>query len=556
MRRVAAVAAAYLAASMFLTWPLVTTLTTRLGALEGPGDPYLNLWVLGWGMQSWLRDPLGTLAGRAFDAPIFHPAPLTLAYSDHQLLQALLVTPVFAATGNLTLAYNVVLLMSLAASGIAMHVLARSVTGSTAAALVAGLAWTCWPYRTAHLLHVQLQALYFLPLALWALLRVAAAQRWIDAAWLGLWSAGQAIVSAYYGVMAALTLLVAAPVLAWTTGQWRAPRFWTRVALAAAIAGLLVLPAAMPYFRSQATVGMGRSVFEAAGHAAALRSYAQVRPENALYGRTGWLAPRAPLPGERDLRHVEQQLFPGAVVLVLSMVGLVLGWRSDQRPIVVAAAVLVAVGVWLSLGPEGPLGLYTVLATNVLAFGAVRAPARFAVVAMLGLCLLAAIAVSRLTRRPGGAWARRGMTAPVLVIGLMLAECANVPLALVEAPPSDTPVGRWLRDAPAPGAVLYWPVSLDRESTPYMIEALQHGRPIVNGYSGRRPPGYSRIIARLSTLPATEGLAMLKDLNVRFVVAPAGYGALAAGAPLVRRATLGERAIYELRWPDGSAGAR
>jgi hypothetical protein len=547
MRRVAGVATAYLAASVLLTWPLVTVFGTRLGALEGPGDPYLNVWILGWGSQSWLHDPIGTLAGRAFDAPIFHPSPLTLTYSDHQLLQALLVTPFYAATGNLTLAYNMVLVTSLAASGMAMHVLARSVSGSTAAAFVAGLAWACWPYRTAHLLHLQLQALYFLPLALWALLRVAAARRWSDAMGVGLFAGGQAIVSAYYGIMTALTLLVAAPLVAWTTGQWRARRYWTRTAAAGAVAALVVVPLAVPYVKSQAAEGFGRNAYEAANHAAALRSYAQVRPENALYGSTGWLAPRRPEPGERDLRHVEQQMFPGFVLLLLSVAGLGLGWRSEQRSVVVVSTVLVGLGVWLSLGPDGPLGLYPALARHVFGFAAIRAPARFGVVAMLGLCLLAAVGLSRVLRQPGTAWVTQPIVMPMIVIALMLAEYANTPLAFVEAPRTDTPVGRWLRDTPEPGAVLYWPVSLDRENTPYMIEALQHRRPIVNGYSGRRPPGYAAVIESLSTLPAAEGLAMSKALNVRFVVAPVGWSAAIAGAHVVQRAAFGERAIFELR---------
>ncbi|MCC7241109.1 MAG: hypothetical protein IT180_04225, partial [Acidobacteria bacterium] len=117
MRRVVVVAGGYLAAAALIAWPLATGLTPRLGALEGAGGPYLNL---------------------------------------------------------------IFLTASLAASGAAMHGLALAVTGSAAGAWLAGLAWACWPYRTAHLLHLQLQALYLMPLALWALTRVAARRRWRD----------------------------------------------------------------------------------------------------------------------------------------------------------------------------------------------------------------------------------------------------------------------------------------------------------------------------------------------------------------------------------------
>ncbi len=78
--------------------------------------------------------------------------------------------------------------------------------------MIAGLAWACWPYRTAHLLHLQLQSLYFLPLALLVLHRVAAARRWRDAVWLGVLAALQAISSVYYGVMSAIAIAAGAAV--------------------------------------------------------------------------------------------------------------------------------------------------------------------------------------------------------------------------------------------------------------------------------------------------------------------------------------------------------
>src|SRR5262245_10136422 len=109
--------------------------------------------------------------------PLRPLSPFTVPFSYHLLLLSLLISPVYAMTGNLVLCYNLLLLLSLAGSGLAMHAFIRSVTGSNAAAFVAGLAWACWPYRTAHLLHLQLQSLYFLPLALLALHRVAAARK-------------------------------------------------------------------------------------------------------------------------------------------------------------------------------------------------------------------------------------------------------------------------------------------------------------------------------------------------------------------------------------------
>ena len=215
----------YTIAAVVLTFPLVASLTARLGALQGPGDPYLNLWILGWGLRAWTTDPLSVLDGRVFNANIFFPAEGTLAYSDHFLLQALALAPVYTLTGNVVLCYNLLLLASIALSGLAMHALTREVTGCERGAYLAGIVWACWPYRTAHLLHIQLQALYFMPLALLCLHRVMARRRWRDVLALAAATTLQFVASVDYGLMTGIVLVSAAVMLAMTTGQWRAGAF-------------------------------------------------------------------------------------------------------------------------------------------------------------------------------------------------------------------------------------------------------------------------------------------------------------------------------------------
>lgn len=537
----------YLVAACAITWPLATQLTTRLGALEGAGDPFLNLWILGWGMQAWVGDPASVLNGGVFNASIFFPAEGALTFSDHLLLQSLLMSPIYVVSGNLVLTYNLLLILSLTASGLAMLLLVRSLTGSTSGALVAGLVWACWPYRTAHLLHLQLQSLYFLPLALWALHRLVAKRRWLDTLPVAVLAALQAASSVYYGVMTAIVLSLAATTLALTTGQWRSSRLWSRLAAAAIVGALVIAPVAWPYWRAQQREGFGRGLFEAAGHAASVQSYTQVPPDNLLYGRTGLLAPRPPGPGERDRRHVEHQMFPGVIVMGLAGLGLWRARRTDARPVATAAAVIVLFGVGLSLGPEGFRSLYAWAADLVFGFQAIRAPARFSVVAMTGLCILAGLGVaSSGLRRPAVA---------VLMLVIML-EYANAPLAFVAAPPASTPSGRWLRDAPGPGAVLYLPLSLDRENSAVMVESLEHRRPIVNGYSGQRPPFYTSFVDAFADPASVDARTILRSIGVRFVVSPtAVVGAGQGWSPFVERARLGGTVIYEIVWNAESESA-
>lgn len=541
-------AGVYLAAAIALTWPLAADLTTRLGAVEGAGDPFLNLWILGWGMQAWLGDPAGIVTGSVFDANIFHPAAGTLTFSDHLLLQALLVSPVYAATGNLALCYNVLLIGSLAASGVAMHAFARHVTGSDRAAYIAGLAWAFWPYRTAHFLHLQLQSLYFLPLALLALHRVAAARRWRDAMALGVLAALQAISSVYYGVMTAVAIGVGAIALAWSTGQWRGRKYWSRVLGAGALGALLMAPVVWPYWIAQQREGFGRSLFEAVGNSATLQSYTQVPHENLLYGGTEWLLPRPPAPGQRDRRNNEHQMFPGVVLLGLAAFGVLKGRRSDARPSVVLAASLVVSGIVLSLGPEGARAVYQWAADLIFGFHAIRAPARFAVVAMLGASVLAAIGVAK-------ARLSAGVVAALAL--LMMIEYANAPLTrLVAAPTAAAPADRWLREQPGRGAVLYLPLSIDKDNSVFMVRSLEHRRPIVNGYSGQRPAFFSSVVDALAEPGSIDARATLKELEVQYVVAPQPIAfADRPDSPYVERETFGDETVYEVVWTEASEAA-
>jgi len=527
----------YAAAALVYTWPLVLHPASHLAAPAGPGDPFLNLWILGWGMQTLLRDPAAFFSRRVFDANIFHPADSTLAYSDHLLLQSALIAPVYAVSGSLALSYNTLFAASLVASGLAMHLFVQAVVGSSGAAYLAGLAWAFWPYRFAHLLHIQIQSLYFLPLAFLFLHRTIAGRRRGDAAWLGVTAGLQAVSSVYYAVIGALGLAGGALALAAAVGRWRSGLVARRLLLAACAGAVLVAPIAWVYWSVQQQEGFGRNLFEAGSGAASLSSYLQVPPHH-VYARMGLLQPGGP----------ERELFPGFVVAALAAVGLLLGRRSDARPLVVSMSVVGTLGLVVSLGPDGAREVYAALQRYVFGFAAIRAPARFAVLVMFALTTLAALGWREL-------WSpSRGRTAAgragYAVIALAGVECLGVPLPLVPAPPERTPTGQWLAREPAPGAVLQLPLELDIESTTAMVQSLEHRRPIVNGYSGQRPPFYSALVDTMRSFPSDESLVAAHELDVRFVVTPKPLEPPAGDRawPLVERARLADGVIYEIRW--------
>ncbi len=531
----------YAVLALAFTWPLAWHPRSVLASTQGPGDSYLNLWILGWDLRVLTTHPLDVLTGRVFDANIFHPAAGTLAYSDHLLLQAVFLTPLYLFTRDITLCYNALFLLSLVACAIAMHAYVREVTGSERGALAAGIAWGFAPYHFGHLIHVQLQALYLLPLAFLFLHRVVASARRRDACLLGIMLGLQAVASTYYGVIGAVG--IAAGALGLLTGVER--RRWLlvvrRLLLGAVIGTALVAPVALQYWRVQQREGFTRSLAEASQGSAAPASYLQAPPINLAYGRTGLLAPRsAPDNGRKP---TEQMLFPGFVLLALAAAGLWAGGRRDCRPAVLAYAVLIVAGYGLSLGPDGMRPLYAAVYRHVFGFQGIRAPARFAVLVLFGLAGLAGLGLRQVLSQRSGA----GRVVAAGAIGLLAIEYANVPIPYVPAPQVNTAIGEWLRAAPESGAVVHLPLTLDpAENTPVMVQSLAHGRPIVNGYSGERPAFYSALVDAMSQFPSPGSLRTLHELPVRFVVTRRAVRV--EGTPLVERARLADGTVYEFRW--------
>jgi len=118
MRRAWHAAAAYLALTIVATWPLAGGLGRDVPA--DLGDPVFVMWALAWDCQQLLAILRGDFARLAtfFDANIFHPLPLTLAYSEHFIAQAVQVLPVWVLTGNPILCYNLLYLSTFVLSGL------------------------------------------------------------------------------------------------------------------------------------------------------------------------------------------------------------------------------------------------------------------------------------------------------------------------------------------------------------------------------------------------------------------------------------------------------
>src|SRR5262249_49632125 len=113
------------------TWPLVRA-PARL-SLNYNADAQLNEWIV-----SWISHALPTEPQRLFAGNIFQPDEHALAYSEPLFVPALAGAPVRWLGGSPVLAFNLLLVSGLAATGLAAWWVVFRWTGSFAAGIVSG----------------------------------------------------------------------------------------------------------------------------------------------------------------------------------------------------------------------------------------------------------------------------------------------------------------------------------------------------------------------------------------------------------------------------------
>jgi hypothetical protein len=506
---------------------LVRHFTTRI---EHLGDPALNAWILAWNLHAF-----GSPDVDPWDAPLFHPRRQALTYSENLLAPALLASPAALVDDNPHRLYNTSFLTGVILSGFFMALLCRRVTGSTVAALAGAIVFTFAPFKLAHTAHIQIQHAQWIPLALLfllAALRAGAPPRLRRGALAGfaLCPALLFCSNVYYCLYAIPILLLAHGIL-WI-GLPRAEKKTALIegAAAWALAAVLVFPFARPYMQLRETAGMVRDIDDVIVLSADVLDYLRFHPASRWFFDA--CLPPVAYPAEKALT-------PGPLTMLLALIPAAAAWRHPRRsaralvhwlrgrgpaPALLLWGAIALAGFALSLGPvarcgeivlgDGP---YEWLYEHAPGYDGLRAPARFAVFALLGVGVLASMGSARLLRDRGPLCA--ALIAFALIAGLVVQFDSEPVAARLAIRPSDAHEAMRTA-APGPFAAVPFPESADR--FPFNLEAMLHGmahwRPAVNGYSGYIPPFFHAVSEYARPWSSPRARRIFDLLGVRHLV--------------------------------------
>ncbi len=306
-----------------MTWPLLRHVAT--GVPQNLGDPLLNVWILGWDLShllGFLTGNLGALRG-FWNANIFYPEPLTLAYSEHLVAEAIQVLPVYALTGNLILCYNLLFLSTFVLSGLGAFLLVRELTGNGRAAFLAGVLFAFALFRAGHFGHLQVLSSQWMPFALFGFRRYFVTRRPAALAGAALAFVAQNLSCGYYLLFFAP--FVAAYVLYEVAARrlFGDVRLWLSLAVAAVAVGAATLPFLLPYQALHATRMLLRDPGDVAQFSADVYGYLSAAPRLLVWGHQQMVA------------KGENALFFGVVPIALAVAGVavaaVRAWRAAKE---------------------------------------------------------------------------------------------------------------------------------------------------------------------------------------------------------------------------------
>lgn len=452
-----------------MTWPLARNMNR---AVADPGDPYINTFILAWTHHALTHEPRAL-----YHPPIFHPHRYTIAFSENLFGIALITLPLAWAGLDPLLIYNVAFFAGFVFTGWAACLLGRLGSGSLLGGMAAGVFFAFLPWRFVHLSQLQHQWAGGLALIIAALLMY----------WRGPSRIRAIAVAAAFAINGSMNLhwfafsLVASPAAALVLGarslQRSAWRDWLRLVAAFTIGCVALLPLLLPYLSARRLYGSRTATEDPSSWSA--------RPGDWLAGAPDTIYSRLM---ETGVPEPERWLFPGFLPLLICFLFVArFAARPSDAPArsVVTGILLVILGFWGSLGADG--GMHGWLAAALPVFEGIRTPARWAMIAYLGMLILIAVAIGWLAKR-----GRRVFLLALIVTFAMAVELRRAPLRYWLAPPGpDTLTSRAhdLRDQ----IVLAWLPLDQRSQYRRMLDASRHLAPMINGVSGFAPGRYREL---------------------------------------------------------------
>lgn len=514
------------------TWPLIREMNHSI--VGQVGDNIYFIWLINWFEESLFELHQSPL----FVQNLNFPEGWYLASTEITPSMVFIALPIGMIFGP-TAGYNFSIFVSFVLSGLGAYVWVRALTKNSFAGIIAGTIFAFSPYRYSHYLigHLNLLGTQWIPFYFYFLYKTLSRESgpWANPILAALFLGLIGFTSQYYLYMSLImTVIFIIGFLLFIDRKIlnnRVMRY--QLLVFGSLSLILIAIAIFPYLELAKQGGLApRSLEYIRRYSASPSDFFLPSTAHFFWGSiVGDLFDRS--------LWIEATLYLGFVSIGLSVVSILLRNKiTIQKGIVLlfvffgAAAFVLALGSdlhWLSepviIKLPGIVQsitqreqVYVPLVGRILHrwlpfYSSMRVSMRYGIFVILSVSMLAGIGVYGLRQKVKGNF-REILSVVILLLVLFDFYPKRTNLAEV----SGRAVDYWLADQLEPGAVVQIPFSSveDQEQIYY---TMIHGKPFLGGFFNAYPPDqYLRIRPILEQFPSEEGIQLLKELGVQFVV--------------------------------------
>ncbi len=236
--------------------------------------------------------------------------------------------------------------------------------------------------------------------------------------------------------------------------------------------------------------------------------------------------------GLRQL-HVPDETRPLGIFLLIFLVRLclaypqVLRFGGDRSLVETIRRRSEAFGLgllWTILGLFGSLGMnfffHRLLFDFVFIFRSIRVPARWAMIAMLGVALLAGLGAQSIAQAVAARWPQiRPVFVYLVMCGLLLFESRSAPLQLFSGEVDSDAVTLFLAKTPMRGGIVHLPSGVQASNHRYVLRQADHRRPLITAFSGFATPIVTAIERQSQSRPIPDSFfPLLESIPASYLV--------------------------------------
>jgi hypothetical protein len=523
----------FIVMTIVMTYPLIVKMgTAAIGG--GGGDGTYFIWLVRWYQKAVLELKISPF----FNPYMNYPQGWNLATTDTTPAMVAIAMP-----GNLlfgpTWGYNFAMLVSFILSGWGMYLWVRHLTGSEMAGLIAGTIFAFLPFKMAHYIagHLSLAGTQWFPFYFWGLYDLLKQKRF---SWkpvlLAAISAGLiGLTSPYYVYMTIVMsgVFVVGFLIFKGYQRFREKEFWKSIITFGMLTAVLVGLSMLPYLSLNAQNGIAnRSVDFLNRYSASPTDFVIPSIKQFLWGK--WIDNRF-----SPEFFNEATLYIGAVSFVLSLIAWWKWRKSEHADLLGISLLVIIVGFILALGVQFhwlgkqvtslPGFLQTIFHRSDMPtiylpayylfkflpfFSKMRVMMRFGLFTLIFFSLTAGLGAYALTKT---AATRVRLWVGVGLLVLVFIDFYPGPLTGF-APTAARPVDAWLATQPDTGSVAQFPFSQESNQDQVYNTVVSQKAYLGGYFNANQPEQYLRIMPVMDGFPSPESAALLKQLDVAYVV--------------------------------------